>query len=131
MTEIEDVGSAAEFVAQSAHRLCQSRPSGDQQSGIEIPLNRPERLERLARIARRDRRVYADRIDPSLPEIPFILDPGAARKSDDWTTRETFFERRGDAPARLDYPADKGPLGQNPGPAVEQLHRLRSRPNLT
>src|SRR5215469_3860044 len=100
MTEIEDVGSAAEFVAQSAHRLCQSRPSGDQQSGIEVPLNRPERLERLARIARRDRRVYADRIDPS-----------AARKSDDWTTRETFFERRGDAPARLDYPADKGPLG--------------------
>src|SRR4051812_46202822 len=85
VTEIEDVRSRAEALAEFPHRFLERRPSADQQDRIEIALTRPVRLQGAMRIAKRHRRINADPVDPGLAKIALMKHASATRKTDDRT----------------------------------------------
>src|SRR5215467_12839316 len=126
MSEIEDVRATAELLPKLSHRRLDSRTSRDQQDGIEIPLHCSERLQAVAGITCRHCGIDRNPVDACLSEVALVEKTSAAREADYRIIVKSIFQRRNDAFRRFDHPLRKGRLGQDPRPAVEQLHAFRA-----
>ena len=72
MPKIEYKASAGERPTKFIQGAFEGITAHEQEHGVEISLNRCERLQFLAGIARRYRRIDADRIDPRFGDIALV-----------------------------------------------------------
>src|ERR1051326_2638005 len=128
--EIEDEWAAAEGAPDFANLSRHHLPADEKCDRVEIALHDHTPLQFLAGKAVRHRGVDADRIDTALCNVARIEEPGAARKADDGHRREAFFQPSDDLPRWLDDPPLEAALGQNPCPAIEELHDIGPRCDL-
>ena len=105
-------------------RPVERRPARDQRQRIEIALHRHARLHMIAHESEIDRPVEAHRIDRNLLHVAQQGGADPARKSDHLRVRHLRAHLRDDLLRRRDAPAAKFLRRQNPGPGIEDLHRI-------
>ena len=126
MAQIEDEGSLGEGRECQIDGAVECGTTDEQHEGVEISLHRQARLE-LAREDWIDRPVKTDGVHSNILHVGYERGPGSAWKSDDLCAGQLAAHLRDDASGGIDAPSAQLFRRQNPGPSIEDLHRVDPR----
>src|SRR5262245_53303853 len=126
MPQIEDEGSLGKGLERQIDGAVECSATDEQHEGVEISLHRQTRLE-LAGESRIDRPVKTDGVHSNILRVGHKRGAGPAWKSDDLCAGQLAANLCDDASGGFDAPSAQLFARQNPGPSIEDLHRVDPR----